>query len=73
MRAKNSALSRAIKISGGPSRFARALKVTPQVVNHWRFRGVPPGRCRQIEEMTGGEVTAAQLKPDVFGPRGWAA
>ncbi len=46
---------------------AFACKVSRQFVNHW-FTGkrpVPAEYCRIIEEMTGGDVRAEQIRPDL--------
>lgn len=62
-------LERAIDIVGGPSAMARILDLPwPSTVTNWVARGVPPERCRQIEEATKGAVTRYELNPDVFGP-----
>lgn len=62
-----SPLEKAIQAVGTPSEFARAIQEKPQTVNNWRRRGVPAEKCRAIEEATAGAVTAAELRPDVFG------
>lgn len=45
---------------------AQALGVTPPVVSDWVTgkKGVPLGRCVQIERATNGEVTRKDLRPD---------
>lgn len=52
---------------GGQARLAEALGVEPMTVSHWKKRGVPTDRCREIELATGGVVTRADLKPEIFG------
>lgn len=61
------ALERAIEVAGGLSALAVAIGSTPQVVQNWRKRGVPPERCADVERATGGKVTRADLRPDLFG------
>lgn len=62
-------LDRAISFSGGVTKLARLLGVRQSTVSNWRARGHPPaGRCRAIEHVTGGEVTAEELNPEVFRP-----
>ena len=53
--------------NGSPSELARRLNERPQTINNWRARGVPAEKCRAIESATCGAVTAAELRPDVFG------
>lgn len=62
-----SALDTAISIAGGLSALALKLKVTPQVINNWRTRGVPPDRVLALEAATDGQITRYALRPDVFG------
>lgn len=64
-----SPLERAIEAAGGLSALADKIKATPQAVNNWRERGVPPERCRDIEAAVDGTVTCHDLRPDVFGER----
>lgn len=40
---------------------AKALNVTPSVVDNWRVRGIPRGRALDIEEATGGAITARDV------------
>lgn len=73
-------LKRAIKLVGGQSALALALKpkhpkIKQSHVWNWLYRdkaGVPAEYCQNIEEATGGQVTRYQLRPDVFGsaPKG---
>ena len=60
-------LNEAISIVGSQALLAKKLGVEPTVVFHWKSRGVPAKHCRKIEKATGGEVTASDLRPDVFG------
>jgi hypothetical protein len=58
------ALNEAIKIMDGIVAAAAKLKVTVAGVQHWRRRGVPPERCKEIELLTG--VSRARLRPDIY-------
>lgn len=57
---------RAIKIVGSGVALAERLGVTPVSLNNWASgkRPVPIIRCVEIEEITGGQVTRKQLRPD---------
>lgn len=44
------------------SALARRLMETPQAVNNWRTRGVPPNRAKRVETLTG--VSVKLLRPD---------
>jgi DNA-binding transcriptional regulator YdaS (Cro superfamily) len=62
----------AVSKAGGHAAVASALGVHPSLVSQWttgRLR-VAPRHCLAIERMCGGEVTAQQLRPDVFGEPG---
>jgi len=60
------ALDRAIAKFPSQKAFADALEVKSPSVSEWRARErVPAERCRDIEKLTG--VTAAELRPDLFG------
>lgn len=47
---------------------ARRLGVTPAMVAHWLHgrNRITAERALQIEQVTDGMVTAAELRPDVF-------
>ena len=60
-------LNEAIKIAGSQVSMAKKLGVEPPVVFHWKKRGVPAKYCLRIERITGGKVTASDLRPDIFG------
>ena len=62
-----SAIERAIEHAGSLSALAEAIKASPQVVQNWRARGVPPERCAEVEAATNGAVTRHDLRPDIFG------
>lgn len=52
---------------GGQARLARALEVEPMTISHWKKRGIPTDRCADVERVTEGAVTRADLKPEIFG------
>lgn len=67
---KHHLLRAILNYGGNPSAFARALGIHHQKVYTWIDKGFlsPPAQyCRKIEQITGGEVTCEQLRPDVFG------
>jgi len=59
----------AISRVGGQAKLAGLIGVSPQMVNQWAkgHRPVSPRCARAIERLTDGAVTAAALRPDVFG------
>lgn len=64
------ALKKAVDIAGSQSALARAIggKVKQAHVWNWLKAGtVPAEHCAAIERATGGKVTRADLRPDVFG------
>ena len=50
------------------ARLARESGVSVSAVKHWMYgiRRVSAERCRVIERLTSGAVTAEELRPDVF-------
>jgi len=60
------ALTRAAETCGSWAALAKALGVSPMVVNNWRSRGIPPNRCIPIEQATAGVVTRHDLRPDLY-------
>lgn len=58
-------VARAAKVIGSRSQLARLLGVKPPTVTQWAkgLRPVPPARALQIEKLTRGEVTRADLCP----------
>lgn len=71
------ALSKAIEICGTQAELCRRINalesskgLTPLRtghIYHWLNSRVPAERCQAIEDVTAGEVTRYQLRPDVFG------
>ena len=55
--------------SYGASTLADKLGVSKSTVSHWRHgrHQVPAPRCREIERLSGGQITVSDLRPDVFG------
>ncbi|RLA58801.1 MAG: Cro/Cl family transcriptional regulator [Epsilonproteobacteria bacterium] len=60
-------LDKVVSIVGSQAKLAEKLEVGPMAVSHWRARQVPAGYCQSIERITNGEVTARDLRPDIFG------
>ncbi len=60
------ALRKAISILGTQADLARLLDVTPQAVTHWLngARPIAPLKAVAIEELTKGQVTRLELRPD---------
>lgn len=62
-------LTRAIEYFGSQQAMADALAIRSPSISGWRQAGrVPAERCAAIEQLTNGEVTRNELRPDVFGP-----
>lgn len=64
-----SPIERAIEIFGTQTALADAIGTSQPFVSQWvlDYRPVSPRFARKIEEVTGGQVTRYQLRPDVFG------
>lgn len=65
-----SPIKRAVKYFGSQAALAKAIGVSQVFVCHMcaEKRKVPPRLCRLIEHLTGGDVCAEELRPDVFCP-----
>lgn len=65
----NPLIEKAIAVCGSQKALAEAVEVHPSFVSQWLTgdRPIPATRCRSIEAATAGAVTAAELRPDVFG------
>jgi DNA-binding transcriptional regulator YdaS (Cro superfamily) len=53
-----------------PNQFSKLIGVSRQVVDGWLHvcKLSPPAKyCKRIEEITNGQVTRQQLRPDLFG------
>ena len=61
-----SELMRLIEFAGSQARLARALDVSPQVVQNWVKRGRISATCAiDAEQQTNGFITKEELRPDV--------
>lgn len=62
------ALQRAVKLVGGQSALARAVKVRQGHVWSWlnRSKRVPPEYAMKVEAATGGKVSKHELRPDLY-------
>jgi len=64
----NEALDKACDAMGSQEALAKALYIRSPSISEWRKRKrVPAGRCRDIEKVTGGQVTRHDLRPDLYG------
>ena len=63
-----SAIDRAIAACEGIHALAAAAGVSVQAIYHWKggVRKIQPEYAKKIEEATGGKVTRADLRPDLF-------
>ena len=66
------ALVRAIAyFDNSQSKLAKALcdigvKVSPMAITHWKDRGVPLDRCRDLETVTRQSIPREEFRPDHF-------
>ena len=62
------AIKKAVKLVGTQQKLADALGIHQSAVNQWvtGVRPVPARQCMKIERLCNGEVTAAELLPEVF-------
>ena len=63
----NRKLKKACKIVGSQNKLAKALGVSRQAVYQWMEGKVPAERVLAVEELTGGQVTRYDLRPDIYG------
>lgn len=62
------AVKKAIDIIGGQKKLGEAVNRSQQTVSLWLGGAkIPPEIAKRIEEATGGAVTRAELRPDIFG------
>ncbi len=59
-------IDKALQFFGTKAKLAEALDVSEMVVYQWSRRRVPVNRAIQIEKASGGNVLAAELRPDIF-------
>ena len=58
-----------IEAAGGQSKVASSLGIERQSVWRWVEKNrIPAERCRELEQLTDGAVTAEQMRPDIFKP-----
>ena len=61
-------IERAIEIAGGQTALGKMIGRAQSVVRYWMLSGRPAAdEARAIEKATKGKVTAAELRPDIFG------
>ncbi|MDF4024106.1 YdaS family helix-turn-helix protein [Luteibacter sp. PPL201] len=61
-------LDRVIEILGSQEELAARLGIKSPSITGWRNRNrIPSERCLALEEVTGGQVTRYEMRPDVFG------
>jgi DNA-binding transcriptional regulator YdaS (Cro superfamily) len=67
--AKETATQKAIRLAGGARVVAQAMGIKSLwSVYKWLKRDkVPPDRVATLEQLTKGEVTRHELRPDIFG------
>lgn len=65
----NQQIKKAVAACGGQAALAKAIGVSPAMVYQWLTgrRPVPAERCAAIETATEGNVTRADLRPDLWG------
>jgi DNA-binding transcriptional regulator YdaS (Cro superfamily) len=60
-------IQKAVAVIGSQSALARLCGVKPQAVQKWVATGRPPAeRVLQIEQVTKGQVTRYELRPDLY-------
>jgi DNA-binding transcriptional regulator YdaS (Cro superfamily) len=60
-------LERLIEYAGSKARLAESLGVSRQIVYYWLKRGRISASCAlEVERITNGAFTAAELRPDVM-------
>ena len=57
----------AVDFFGSQGKMARKMGIEPMTVSLWKTNGLPPKRAVQIERLTNGKVTRAELLPEIFG------
>ena len=61
-------IQQAVDLAGSQSKLAEMLGITPQAVQIWcsNKRKVPVTRAIAIEKLFPGEITRAEIRPDIF-------
>ncbi|PID44071.1 MAG: Cro/Cl family transcriptional regulator [Proteobacteria bacterium] len=54
-----------ISFFGSRAKLAKVVGVTPQAVHKWEKQKIPSARAIQIEQITNGEITVKDLRPDL--------
>lgn len=61
------ALDKALKAAGGPSKAAIAMDYkSTMVFSQWRSRGIPADKVLQLARLAGWEVTPHDLSPELY-------
>lgn len=55
-----------VKYFGSKSKLGRVLGISHQAVVKWSKTRIPSDRAIQIEQITQGEITVKDLRPDLF-------
>jgi DNA-binding transcriptional regulator YdaS (Cro superfamily) len=59
-----------LAVVGTQVALAQALGKRQQTVNEWFMRGrIPAHHVLRVVELSGGAVSAHEIRPDVFGPK----
>ena len=62
-----SGINKAVKVLGSQAALARELNLSAMAVSKWVKKGHPPAeRVVDIEAACNGEVTRAELRPDLY-------
>jgi len=66
----NKHIKETIRIVGGQTKLADALHVTQPFISLVlnEVKQVPAAFCMKIQHITEGEITAIDLRPDIFSP-----
>lgn len=65
----NRPIDKIVRHYGSQAALAQAMGVVPSFVHKMLTTGrIPAERCRQLEYLTGGLLSAEQMRPDVFMP-----
>lgn len=55
------------EVFGSQTALAQKLDVNPMTVTQWKRRKrIPAERCHEIVEASGGQISLAELRPDLF-------
>lgn len=62
----NNEMKKLVDYFGNKSKVGRAVGVTHQAIIKWGKTKVPSDRAIQIEQITKGEITVRDLRPDLY-------